>query len=66
LPDAERRYRVEFADETKKELRDLGHAAAVEILSAVDKKLTVDPEDTETRSARICRVTSSSLWASGG
>lgn len=44
MPDAERRYRVEFADETKKELRDLGHAAAVEILSAVDKKLTVDPE----------------------
>jgi mRNA interferase RelE/StbE len=44
VPDAERRYRVEFADETKKELRDLGHAAAIEILSAVDKKLTVDPE----------------------
>jgi mRNA interferase RelE/StbE len=42
--DAGRRYRVEFADETKKELRDLGHAAAVEILAAVEKKLTVDPE----------------------
>jgi len=35
---------VEFADETKKELRDLGHAAAVEILSAVEKKLTIDSE----------------------
>jgi len=44
VPDPERRYRVEFADETKKELRDLGHVAAGEILAAVEKKLTVDPE----------------------
>jgi mRNA interferase RelE/StbE len=44
VPDPERRYRVEFADETKKELRDLGHVAASEILAAVEKKLTVDPE----------------------
>ena len=44
MPDAGRRYRVEFADETKKEFRDLGHVAAAEILDAVEKKLTVDPE----------------------
>jgi mRNA interferase RelE/StbE len=44
VPDAKRRYRVEFADETKKEFRDLGHVAAAEILDAVEKKLTVDPE----------------------
>lgn len=35
---------MEFADETKKELRDLGHVAASEVLAAVEKKLTVDPE----------------------
>jgi mRNA interferase RelE/StbE len=44
VPDTGRRYRVEFADETKKEFRALGHVAAAEILDAVEKKLTVDPE----------------------
>lgn len=39
------RYTVRFADETKKELRKLGHAASVDILAAVQKKLTDKPEE---------------------
>ncbi|HKP76228.1 MAG TPA: type II toxin-antitoxin system RelE/ParE family toxin [Longimicrobiaceae bacterium] len=44
MGDPTQRFRVEFSSETSKELRKLGHAAAAEILAAIDKKLTVDPE----------------------
>lgn len=44
MPEPVRRFRIEFAAETKKEFRKLGHAAAVELLSAIEKKLCVDPE----------------------
>lgn len=37
-------YDVRFADQTKKEFRDLGHSARAEILSAVQKKLTIKPQ----------------------
>lgn len=36
-------YDVRFADETKKEFRDLGHSARADILSAIEKKLTTRP-----------------------
>jgi mRNA interferase RelE/StbE len=39
------RYEVRFADETKKEFREIGHTARVDILSAVEKKLTTKPEE---------------------
>ncbi|MBD0321690.1 MAG: type II toxin-antitoxin system RelE/ParE family toxin [Gemmatimonadetes bacterium] len=42
-PDPQGTYDVRFADETKKEFRDLGHSARVDILSAVQKKLTTKP-----------------------
>jgi mRNA interferase RelE/StbE len=41
----ERRFEVRFADETKKEFRSLGHAARVDILSAIQKKLTRNPSE---------------------
>jgi hypothetical protein len=44
VPEAEARYKVRFADETKKEFRKLGHAARVDILAAIQKKLTTNPE----------------------
>ena len=44
MPEPERRFRIEFAAETKKEFRKLGHAAAAELLAAIEKKLSVDPE----------------------
>jgi mRNA interferase RelE/StbE len=39
----EQPFDVRFADETKKEFRKLGHSARVDILSAVQKKLTKKP-----------------------
>ncbi len=44
MADSEHRFRVEFADATKKEFRKLGHAAAAEILDAIQRKLTREPE----------------------
>jgi mRNA-degrading endonuclease RelE of RelBE toxin-antitoxin system len=38
-------YDVRFADETKKEFRDLGHSARADILSAMQKKLATRPLD---------------------
>ncbi len=45
MPEEEGEYKVRFADETKKELRKLGHAARVDILAAVRKKLTTKPNE---------------------
>jgi mRNA interferase RelE/StbE len=45
VPEEEDKYRVRFADETKKEFRKLGNAARVDILRAVKKKLTKKPSD---------------------
>lgn len=44
MSEGERVFHIRFADETKKEIRRLGHAAAAEILAAVEKKLSRDPE----------------------
>jgi mRNA interferase RelE/StbE len=41
----ERKYKVRFADETKKEFRKVGHAARVDILSSIEKKLTTKPHE---------------------
>jgi hypothetical protein len=38
VPEDEQKYKVRFADETKKEFRRVGHAARVDILSSVEKK----------------------------
>jgi mRNA interferase RelE/StbE len=38
-------YRIRFADETKKEFRKIGHAARVDILAAVAKKLATKPNE---------------------
>lgn len=43
MADPAREYRVRFADETKSEFRGIGHAARVDILAAVKKKLTTKP-----------------------
>jgi mRNA interferase RelE/StbE len=45
-------YKVRFADETKKEFRKIGHAARVDILAAVAKKLTAKPNEYEEPLAR--------------
>lgn len=37
-------YAVDYAEELEKEFRKLGHTAAADIIDAVDKKLTVDPD----------------------
>lgn len=44
MPEQEAKYKVLFADETKKEFRKLGHAARADILATVKKKLTTRPE----------------------
>ncbi|MDP2957969.1 MAG: hypothetical protein Q8N53_16190, partial [Longimicrobiales bacterium] len=44
MPDRTERYQVRFADETRTELRKLGPSAAGEVLRAIAKKLTMDPE----------------------
>jgi len=38
-------YKVRFADATKREFRKIGHAARVDILAAVAKKLTTGPNE---------------------
>ena len=38
-------YKVRFADATRKEFRKVGHAARVDILAAVAKKLTTKPNE---------------------
>lgn len=45
MPEGEDTYSVRFADETKKEFRKLGHAARVEILTSIRKKLTKKPDE---------------------
>lgn len=45
MPEEEARYRVRFADETKREFRKLGHAARADILASIQKKLTQKPEE---------------------
>jgi mRNA interferase RelE/StbE len=45
VPEQEAKYRVRFADDTKKEFRRVGHAASADILTAVQKKLTTKPEE---------------------
>ncbi|MDQ3520808.1 MAG: type II toxin-antitoxin system RelE/ParE family toxin [Gemmatimonadota bacterium] len=45
MPEDEEKYKVRFADETKKEFRKLGHAARVDILATIKKKLTAKPEE---------------------
>lgn len=45
MPEQAAPFQVRFADETKKEFRDLGHSARADILSAVQKKLTTKPMD---------------------
>lgn len=45
MPEQPAPFQVRFADETKKEFRDLGHSARADILSAVQKKLTTKPLD---------------------
>jgi mRNA interferase RelE/StbE len=45
VPEDEQKYKVRFADETKKEFRKLGPAARVAILSSIEKKLTTKPDE---------------------
>lgn len=44
MPEQTAGYTVRFADDTRKEFRKLGHAARVDILTAIQKKLTSKPE----------------------
>lgn len=39
------RYSVRFADETRKEFRKIGHTGRADILSAIQKKLTSNPDE---------------------
>ena len=43
--DEELKYKVRFADETKKEFAKIGHAGRADILSSVQKKLTSKPNE---------------------